>query len=142
MTNYNEDVKFAAVFALLLAATMLAARQNPPDQPHGPGETHQGNFTIRFEPKAVLQTNAPIPFEIHVFDDLHKPLIQAKVTLQIETAEHANVQVFNAPSVAAGVYLAKPTFSEPGQWDVDVEVHRGNETSARTIQYYVPEGAR
>jgi nitrogen fixation protein FixH len=132
-------VKLAAI---LFSAAVLLAQQKPPDQPHEQGEEHQGNFTIRFEPKAVLQTNAPIPFEIHVFDDLHKPLSEAKVTLQIETAEHANVQVFNAPSVAAGVYLAKPTFSQSGQWDVYVEVHRGNEMSARTIQYYVPEGQR
>jgi hypothetical protein len=132
------EVKFAA---LLLAASFLLAQQ-PPDQPHGPGQEHQGNFIIRFEPKAVLQTNASIPFEIRVTDDLHKPLIQAKVTLQIETPEHTDVRVFDAPATASGVYTAKPTFPQPGQWEVYVEVHRANEMSARSIEYYIPEGPR
>jgi hypothetical protein len=53
-------------------------------------QQHEGNFIIRFEPKAVLQTQAVIPFEIDVKDDLHNPLVQEKVTLQIETPEHTN----------------------------------------------------
>lgn len=126
--------------ALILAAVSLClAQQKPPDQPHGPGVAHNGNFTIRFEPKAVLQTNAPIPFEIDVTDDLQKPLIQAKVTLQIETAEHTDVKVYSAPMTNPGVYIAKPVFPDAGQWNVYVEVHRGDGMSARTIQYYVPE---
>jgi hypothetical protein len=102
-------------------------------------EQHEGNFIIRFEPKAVLQTEAPIPFQIEVTNDLHKPLTQAKVTLQIETSEHMDVKVFDAPAVSPGVYVAKPVFSDAGQWNVYVEVRRGNSVSARTIQYYVPE---
>ena len=133
-------MKFAAL--ILAAVGFAVAQQNPPDQAHGPGEEHNGNFIIRFEPKVVLQTNAPIPFEIDVTDDLHKPLTQAKVTLQIETAEHANVNVFKAPMTNPGVYIAKPTFPHAGQWNVYVEVHRANEMSARTIQYYVPESAQ
>jgi hypothetical protein len=133
-------VKFAA---LIFAAVGLSlAQQQPPDQPHGPGEEHNGNFIIRFEPKAVLQTDAPIPFQIEATDDLHKPLIQAKVTLQIETPEHTDVKIFNAPMTNPGVYIAKPNFPHAGQWNVYVEVHRANEMSARTIQYYVPESAQ
>lgn len=122
-------MKIAAVL-LFLAAGLVVAQQQ-----------HEGNFIIRFEPKAVLQTQAAIPFEINVNDDLHKPLIQAKVTLQIETAEHTDVKAFNAPAVSPGVYVAKPVFPDAGQWNVYVEVKRGDAISARTIQYYVPESA-
>jgi hypothetical protein len=105
-------------------------------------EPREGNFIIRFEPKAVLQTEAPIPFQVDVSNALHKPLIQAKVTLQIETAEHMNVKVFDARAVSPGVYIAKPVFPDAGQWNVYVEVKRGDATSARTIQFYVPESAQ
>jgi len=123
-------VKTAA--ALLFAAAVLLPAQ----------QRHEGNFIIRFEPKAVLQTGAAIPFEIDVTDDLHKPLIQAKVKLQIETTEHTDVKVFDAPAVSPGVYIAKPVFPDAGQWNVYVEVVRGEAISARTIQYYVPETAQ
>jgi hypothetical protein len=119
-------VKTAAVLLLVNAGLVLA-------------QQHEGNFIIRFEPKAVLQTQAVIPFEIDVKDDLHNPLIQAKVTLQIETPEHTEVKVFDAPAVSPGVYVAKPVFPDSGQWNVYVEVRRGDAVSARTIQYYVPE---
>ena len=118
----------AAAVLLFLATGLVPAQQQ-----------HEGNFRIRFEPKAVLQTETAIPFQIDVNDDLHKPLIQAKVTLQIETAEHTDVKVFNAPAVSPGVYVAKPVFPDAGQWNVYVEVRRGDAISARTIQYYVPE---
>ena len=101
----------------------------------------EGNFVIRFEPKAVLQTNAPIPFQITVQDALQKPLIQATVTLQIETADHKDVKVFKAPAIADGLYMAKPIFPVSGEWNVYVEVHRGGAMTARTIQFNVPESA-
>lgn len=101
-----------------------------------------GNFVIRFEPKAVLQPAAPIPFEIDVTDDLQKPLLLATVTLQAETSDHTNVKVFKAPSVGPGVYVAKPVFPTAGEWSVRVEVRRGDQVSARTIEYNVPEGPR
>ena len=123
-------MKAAALVLLLLTAGLVLAQQQ-----------HEGNFIIRFEPKAVLQTETAIPFQIDVKDDLHKPLIQAKVTLQIETAEHTDVKVFDAPAVSPGVYIAKPVFPDAGQWNVYVEVRRGGAISARTIQYYVPESA-
>ncbi len=116
--------------ALLLCAAGLSQAQ-----------VREGDFTIRFEPKAVLQTNAPIPFEITVKDDLGKPLIQAKVTLQIQMANHVHTQVYKAPAVSPGVYVAKPVFPESGDWDVYVEVRRNDQMSARTIQFHVPEEA-
>jgi hypothetical protein len=99
----------------------------------------EGNFTIRFEPKAVLQTDAQIPFEIKVMDDLKKPVQDAKVTLQIETKNHQHLTVFKAPAVTSGVYLAKPIFPEAGEWNVYVEVHRNDEMSARVLEYTVPK---
>jgi len=96
-----------------------------------------GNYTIRFEPMAVLQSGAPIPFHIKVEDARHLPLPDAKVTLQIETAEHKQVQVFKAAAIGAGIYSAKPQFPEPGEWLVLVEVHRDDEVGARTISFVV-----
>lgn len=119
------------LFALLLWAAGVSHAQVQP-----------GDFDIRFEPKAVLQTNAPIPFQITVKDDLGKPLIQAKVTLQIQMAEHVHTKVYQAPSVGPGVYVAKPVFPEAGEWEVYVEVRRNNQMSARTIQFNVPEEAQ
>ncbi|HTU43934.1 MAG TPA: FixH family protein [Bryobacteraceae bacterium] len=113
-------------------------------------QERNGNFGIRFEPTAVLQTGAPIPFQITVHDTNHNPLPNAKVTLQIETPNHTHVKVFAAPPVdqraQPGVYVAKPVFDIPGEWNVYVEVHRRNgrweEMSARTIQFTVPETAQ
>lgn len=107
----------------------------------------EGNFSIRFEPTAVLQTGAPIPFQITVHDANHNPLANAKVTLQIETANHTHVKAFPAPvadqRANPGVYVAKPVFDVAGEWNVYVEVHHQNgawdEMSARTIQYNVPQ---
>lgn len=105
----------------------------------GAQELKEGSFEIRFEPTAKLQTGAPIPFQITVQDPLHKPLVDAKVTLQIETADQNNVQVFKAPAIESGVYIAKPVFRSPGQWEVLVTVVRNEKQSARTIEYTVPK---
>jgi YtkA-like len=99
----------------------------------------EGNFEIRFEPTAKLQTGVQVPFEIHVTDALHKPLIDAKVILQIEMPDHTHIKVFPAPAISPGVYIAKPIFPVAGEWNIYVEAHRANELSARTIQFNVPE---
>ena len=104
-------------------------------------QTRPGNFDIRFEPTARLQTGADIPFQITVNDALHKPLVDAKVTLQIETPQHEHVQVYKAPAINPGVYMAKPVFPEPGAWSILVEVHRADQVSARTIEFNVPRTA-
>jgi hypothetical protein len=126
-------VKWAAL--LLLGFGLLFAQER------------EGNFGIRFEPTAVLQTGAPIPFQITVHNADHKPLADAKVTLQIETTNHTHVKVFPAPAADQranpGVYIAKPVFEAAGEWNVYVEVRRQNgrseEVSARTIQFNVPQ---
>ena len=97
----------------------------------------EGNFVIRFEPKAVLQPDAQIPFEIRVMNDLQQPLHEAKVTLQIETKDHKNVQVYKAPEVTEGVYLAKPVFPQAGDWSVSVQVHRNDQETSRARDFTV-----
>ena len=98
----------------------------------------EGNFEIRFEPTAKLQTEIEVPFAIHIQDALRKPLPDAVVTLQIELPDHTHTKVFRAPAVSPGVYIAKPIFPRAGEWNVYVEAHRSNEMSARTIQFNVP----
>lgn len=117
--------------ALFFVCALGLLAQSAPERP--------GNFNVRFEPTAKLQTGAEIPFQITVTDALRKPLIQARVTLQIETLDGKNVKVFKAPAVNPGVYIAKPVFPFSGEWNVYVEVHRNNEMSARTIEFSVPE---
>jgi len=100
----------------------------------------EGDFTIRFEPMAVLQTGAPIPFHIKVEDARHKPVSDAKVTMQIETTDHKQVEKFKAVSIGEGVYTAKPVFSDAVEWIVLVEVHREDQVSARSINFIVSIG--
>jgi hypothetical protein len=99
----------------------------------------EGNFEIRFEPTAKLQTGVEVPFEIHINDALHKPLHDAKVTLQIEMPDHTHTKAFPAPELSPGLYMAKPIFPLPGEWNVYVEAHWNDKMSARTIQFNVPE---
>ena len=106
-----------------------------------PGQERPGNFSIRFEPAVVLQANAPIPFAITVKDALRHPVTDAKVTLQVETQQRTQVTVFKASATEPGVYVSKPLFPSGGQWSVYVEVRRGDELSARSIDYSVPETA-
>lgn len=96
-----------------------------------------GNFNIRFEPMAILQARAPVPFHIQVEDARHKPVNDAKVILQIETADHKHVEKFKAVLLGEGVYSSKPIFADAGEWLVLVEVHREDEVSARTITFEV-----
>jgi hypothetical protein len=119
------------IAALLLCTLGLLFAQSAPER--------EGNFDIRFEPSAKLQTGVEVPFQITVKDALRKPVTSAKVTLQIELADHTHVKVFPAPAVAPGVYTAKPVFPVSGEWNVYVEVHRDNAMSNRTIAFSVSE---
>ena len=129
-TSTIEAVK--TLLALFFAACLLAAAA---------GQDHEGNFVIRFEPSAVLQTNVEVPFDIHVNDDRHRPVDNATVTLQIETPDHHNVKVFKAGTAGSGAYKAKPLFPFPGTWSIYVEVHLNGQMSARTIDFNVPASA-
>jgi len=105
-------------------------------------ELRNANFDIRFEPTAVLQVGAEIRFDITVRDAEHHAVHGAQVTLQIETAEHDHIKSFRATEMQTGLYMAKPIFPVEGQWNVNVEVHRADTMSARSIEYYVPNGHR
>jgi hypothetical protein len=98
----------------------------------------EGNFVIRFEPTAMLQPQAEIPFQIKVMNDLSHPVHEAKVTMQIETKDHKRVQIFNAPEVTEGVYLAKPVFAEAGDWTLSVTVQLGDRETSRSRDYTIP----
>ena len=114
------------IFVLLLCAFCLL-----------PAQEREGNFDIRFEPTAKLQTGVEVPFAIIVRDARHQPLPNAKVTLQIETKEGTDVKVFRAPGTEPGAYIAKPVFPSEGEWSVFVQVRRDNLMSARTLQFQV-----
>lgn len=118
------------VCALFVCAPGLLAQQR---------QEREGNFNIRFEPSAKLQTGVEVPFRITVTDALRKPLVDAKVTLQVEMTDGSRVKVYKAPGTDPGVYIAKPIFSVSGEWNVYVEARRDAEMSARTIQFSVPE---
>lgn len=115
---------------LFFAFGLLFAQQAP---------EREANFDIRFEPTAKLQTGVQVPFQIRVNDALHKPVVDAKVTLQIEMMDGTHVQVFPASAINPGVYIAKPIFPLSGEWSVYVEAHRNNAMSARTIQFSVSD---
>ena len=108
---------------------MLAGIATPYDR--------EGNFSIRFEPMAILQTGAPVPFHIKVEDARHKPLMDAKVTMQIETADHKQIEKFKCSSLGEGVYSAKPIFSDAGEWLILVEVRRDDQIDSRMITFEV-----
>lgn len=118
------------LLALALCATGLVFAQNFPVRP--------SNLTIRFEPATELVSGVPIPFKIQVTDPLHKPVLQAKVTLEIHRPDRTMTKVFKAPSIDRGVYMAKPLFPSPGTWEVVVQVTWQDQHGARTIEYNVP----
>jgi hypothetical protein len=120
-----EGVKWIA--AALCSIGLLCAQEG------------EGNFRIQIEPSAVLQTGVQIPVQIIVKDDRQKPLVQATVTLQVETLDHNRMHVYPAPATNLGTYLAKPVFPEAGEWSIYVEVHRGGKMTARTTQVSVPQ---
>ena len=117
-----------AAVLLLCALTVLAQQK-----------VHNGNFNIRFEPTAILQSKAPIPFQIHVMDPNRHPVIGAKVEMDIEMADHTHPETFKAPSLSPGVYIAKPTFPVAGHWNVKVIVRRADQESDSTLDFNIPE---
>ncbi len=104
------------------------------------GEGTEGNFKIRFEPTAKLQTGAEIPFTVTVTDSRMQPLSSASVHMTCRLADDTSTEVRSeGRMVTAGTYVAKPTFPKAGTWDVRVEVIFNDKTSSRTIQYNVTD---
>jgi hypothetical protein len=128
-------VRIVASLVLILGLMSTAARAQAPQQQ--PAPLREANFDIRFEPTALLQSGTEVRFDITVKDADHNPVHGARVTLQIETAEHHDTKVFRATEMRTGLYMSKPNFPAPGRWNVYVEVRRDEAMSARTIEYYV-----
>ncbi len=102
-----------------------------------PAQERDGSFNIRFEPTVVLQAQTEVPFSIAVTDPLRKPVEHARVTLQIKNHYGMEVRDFKATMTGPGAYIAKPVFTNPGEWSVYVEVRRDQDLSARTILFQV-----
>jgi len=118
------------VAALLLCSLTLFAQQ-----------LREGNFSLRFEATAVLQAKVRVPFRISVVDANNRPLTYATVDLEIARLDGTQPAKFKAPAEDVvklpGVYTAKPTFPEDGQWNVTARAERQGLESNRTIQFYV-----
>lgn len=120
---YTKDVK---IFVCLLLSLGLGFAQRDPD------------YTIRFEPTAIVQTGVEIPFRINVDDDRHKAVRGAKVTLQITTKDPLDTKVLRATETDPGTYIAKPVFPHSGEWNLYVEVDHDRGKSTRNKQLLVP----
>src|SRR5690349_16144289 len=98
----------------------------------------EGNFKIRFEPTAKLQTGVEVPFEVHVDDALSEPL-QGDADIQLAIARPGQTPEASVKAwfVRPGVYSAKPQFPGDGQWAVTVTARRTNEATQRTINFIV-----
>jgi hypothetical protein len=103
-------------------------------------EVKEGNFTIRFEPSAKLQTNVEVPFDVRIIDDLHHPLQRnANVELAIAPENKPIVKTVKAWFVQPGLFIAKPVFPSDGQWVVTVTARINDRVSTRTITFTVTE---
>jgi nitrogen fixation protein FixH len=115
------------ILALILClAGLLAAADDKP-----------GDFTIRFEPTAKLQTNVEVPFEVHVTDSRKRPLPQGQVELSISPVDKPTAETVKAWFVQPGLFIAKPKFPSDGQWSVTVKAKLGTLVSTRTIEFTV-----
>jgi hypothetical protein len=122
--SYNVGVKILALFLCFVGLLAAAA-----DQP--------GDFTIRFEPTAKLQTNVEVPFDVHVTDSRNRPLPQGHVELSISPVDKPIVETVKAWFVQPGLFIAKPKFPSDGQWSVTVKAKLGNLVTTRTIEFTV-----
>ena len=101
------------------------------------GVDREGDFAIRFEPTAKVQTGAQIPFEIHVNDSLGKPLQDGQVQLAIALPDKPATASVRAWALQPGVYLAKPVFPLAGTWSVTVTARHLDKVSTRSIDFNV-----
>jgi len=102
-------------------------------------QMQEGNYKIRFEPTAKLQTGTRVPFEVTVTDDRQQPLVDAKVLLTCTELQSGTEFETEARATTPGVYIAKPEFPKTGTWRIRVLVTRNDKRSSRVIQFTVPE---
>jgi hypothetical protein len=98
----------------------------------------EGNFAIRFEPTAKLQTNVEVPFTVHATDDRGKPLLREDhVEMSIAQENQSPLRTIKAWFVGPGEFIAKPVFPSEGQWSITVTASRHNQVTRRTITFQV-----
>ena len=100
-------------------------------------EDREGNFDIRFEPTAKLQTQVEVPFEIHIVDARKQPLVDAQIQVRIALEDGSHPASLPGKRIAAGVYVAKPTFPVPGRWNVETTARRNDLVTTRMIVFTV-----
>lgn len=116
-----------AAFSMVFFAAVLAA------------QPQEGNYKIRFEPTAKLQTGTRVPFEVTVTDDRQQPLTDAKVVLTCTEVEGSAEFDAEAFATTPGIYVAKPVFPKTGTWSIRALVTRNDKRSSRVIQFTVAE---
>lgn len=100
----------------------------------------EGNFSIRFETNAKLQTGVEVPFTVHVTDDRQRPLEQnAHVEMSIAPENREPIKTIKAWYVGPGEFIAKPVFPSEGQWALTVTARRANQVTSRTITFSVSQ---
>jgi hypothetical protein len=102
-------------------------------------QPQEGNYKIRFEPTAKLQTGTRVPIEVTVTDDLLKPLINAKVLLTCTEVTGGAEFEAEAKATTPGTYVAKAVFPKTGTWSIRALVTRNDKRSSRVIQFTVAE---
>jgi hypothetical protein len=103
-------------------------------------DVKEGNFTIRFEPSAKLQTNVEVPFDVRIKDDRGNALLHnAKVEVAIAPEHKDPVKTMKAWFVEPGHFIAKPVFPTDGHWDVTVTARINDRVTTRTITFTVTE---
>jgi hypothetical protein len=103
-------------------------------------DVKEGNFTIRFEPAAKLQTKVEVPFEVRIIDDRNRPLQpNVKVDLTIAQENKPAIKTVKAWFVQPGLFIAKPVFPSDGQWVVTVTARINDRVTTRAITFTVTE---
>lgn len=122
-----------------MLAVCLMVSAPPLTCPLAAQQMEEGNYKIRFEPTAKLQTGTRVPFEVKVTDDRLQPLADAKVVLTCTEVQSGEEFEAEARATTTGVYLAKTTFPQTGTWRIRTLVTRNNKRSSRVILFNVAE---
>lgn len=99
----------------------------------------EGNFKIRFEPTALLQTGVEVPFEVKVWDVRQQPATDVRVIVAISRPNEERSLKSDALRVGTGVYVAKPMFPSAGQWNVEVRVRKDDTVTTKVMSFNVAQ---
>lgn len=122
------------LLALFCAATLLLA-QNAPTK-----GASKASWKIQYELPAKVQANFVTPLTVKVSDSKGKPVEGAEVVtiLTMVDMDHGE---FKEPAKAEkpGVYKANQKFVMVGDWQIEVQVKKGAQTSSQKFRYEVKE---